>query len=178
MHEKADAWWGPNQPSPQRTRCYAGALTAIPRCPWPPSDRFIVCLERTCSVFTTALGAELEWRHVTPATCVALVNLSASTLVSTNPCALTRVGAGARPAGRSADQPGRPSPNDHDTRHGPLPQRCFSPPSTTLLPENWGELREPSLDVLPTEAWIYRLPRRAVMSFAAKNCAYSLQSAS
>ena len=66
MHEKADTWWGPNQPSPQRTRCYADALTTIPRCPWPPSDRFIVCLERTCSVFTTALGAELEWRHVTP----------------------------------------------------------------------------------------------------------------
>ena len=107
-----------NQPSPQRTRCYADALTTIPRCPWPPSDRFIVCLERTCSMFTTALGAELEWRHVTrvrtPATCVTLVNLSAPTLVSTNPCALTRIGAGARPAGRSADQPGRPSPNDHD----------------------------------------------------------------
>ena len=79
--EKAHTWWGPNQPSPQRTSCYADAQTTIPRCPWPPSDRFIVCLERTCSVFTTALGAELEWRHVTrgrtPATCVTLVNLSA-----------------------------------------------------------------------------------------------------
>ena len=89
-------WWDPNQSSPQRTRCYTDALTAILRCPWPPSDRFIVCLERTCSVFTTALGAELEWRHVTrvrtPATCVTLVNLSAPTLVITNPCALTRVG--------------------------------------------------------------------------------------
>ena len=117
------------------------ALTTKPRCPWPPSDRFIVCLERTCSVFTTALGAELEWRHVTrvrtPATCVTLVNLSAPTLVSTNPCSLTRIGAGARPAGRSTDQPGRPSPNDHDTRHGPPPQRCSSPPSPPpLLPEN------------------------------------------
>ena len=140
IHEKADTWWGPNQPSPQRTRSYADALTTIPRCPWPPSDRFIVCLERTCSVFTTALGAELEWRHVTPVTCVTLVNLSAPTLVSTNPCALTRIGADARPAGRSADQPGRPSPNDHDTRHGPPPQRFSSTPSPTLpaplLPEN------------------------------------------
>ena len=105
--------------------------------PVATSDRFIVCLERTCSVFTTALGAELEWRHVTrvrtPATCVALVNLSAPTLVSTNPCALPRVGAGARPAGRSADQPGRPSPNEHDTRHGPLPQLCSSPSPTLPL---------------------------------------------
>ena len=66
IHEKADTWWGPNQPSSQRTRCHANALTTTPRCPWPPSDRFIVCVERTCSVFTTALGAELEWRHVTP----------------------------------------------------------------------------------------------------------------
>ena len=129
---------GSEPTKPQRTRCYADAPTTIPRCPWPPSDRFIVCLERTCSVFTTALGAELEWRHVTrvrtPATCAALVNLPAPTLVSTNPCALTRIGAGARPAGRSADQPGRPSPNDHDTRHGPPPQRCSSPPSPTLPP--------------------------------------------
>ena len=66
IHEKADTWRSPNQPSPQRTRCYADALTTIPRCPWPPSDRFIVCFERTCSVFTTELGAELEWRHLTP----------------------------------------------------------------------------------------------------------------
>ena len=43
-----------------KCRCFADALTATPRCPWPPIDRFIVCLERICSAFTAALGAELR----------------------------------------------------------------------------------------------------------------------
>ena len=133
IHEKADTWWGPNQSSSQRTRCHANALTTTPRRPWPPSDRFIVCLERTYSVFTTALGAELEWRHVTPGQdpghmChpCQLVSSQHQPLCADKGRCRRQVG---WPAGRST---GPTIPERPYTRHGPVPQRCSSPPSPPL----------------------------------------------